>query len=129
MSLHETEDNFDLESKLANDEAEISLAKTKCVELYYAPGNSRALHLVLPDRKRMFLHYSYLVSGQCTSDETNVSLVFSSQTVTIKGRNLGELFEGISQQIVREITYTDIRYNETLEEKDMVVNQIDTLIS
>jgi len=92
--------------------------------LYETPGYARALRFVWPDGKRMFMHYSYLVSGECTPDETTVSLVFSSQTVTIKGRNLGELFEGISQQLVREISCADERYNETLEEKDSVVNEI-----
>lgn len=96
---------------------------------YETPGYARALRLIWPDGKRIFLHYSYLVSGECTPDETTVSLVFSSQTVTIKGRNLGELFEGISQQLVREISCADERYNETLEEKDMVVNEIDILAS
>ncbi|HRH35599.1 MAG TPA: hypothetical protein PKY12_11090 [Catalimonadaceae bacterium] len=92
---------------------------------YETPGYARALRLVWPDGKRIFLHYSYLVSGECTPDETTVSLVFSSQTVTIKGRNLGELFEEISQQLVREISCVDERYNETLEEKEMVVNAIE----
>lgn len=96
---------------------------------YETPGYARALRMVWPDGKRMFLHYSYLVSGECTPDETTVSLVFSAQTVTIKGRNLGELFEGISQQLVREIACMDERYNETLEEKEIVINEIDVQAS
>lgn len=81
-------------------------------DFYETPGHNRNLCLVWPDGRRMFLSYSYLVSGEFTVDgDTNtITLQFSLHTVTVKGYVLETLFTGLLNQLPRLLLVSDTRY-------------------
>lgn len=99
-------------------------ASSKNQKEYETPGLSRTLHFVWPDGERIFLYYFHGVKGKCSADETVLTLVFSSETIVLKGRKLGKLFEEVSQQLIREIPMVEERYLELEENEDWVVFDI-----
>lgn len=99
-------------------------AKDDKTGMYETPGYSRALHFIWPDGKRMFLPYSYLQSGECSPDETTLTLTFSSHLVTIKGMHLEAIYQGVSEQTIREITCVEERYTQIEETEQSSITEI-----
>lgn len=122
-----------LEINSARMESEFSLAKEKCAECYETPGNSRALHLILPNGERLFFQYFSLPRGCCSADGSIITLVFSGEKVVLKGRNLLSLYKAISQQRVSEISCIEERYIEAEfeieEDKKTLITSISVLPS
>jgi hypothetical protein len=69
-------------------------------QFYQQPGHMRNVCFVWPDGRRLFLGYAYLVSGELKVDgEMNeITLTLSSQTLTIKGYRLEDLYNAIMEQ-------------------------------
>lgn len=53
------------------------------IERFDAPAIVRNLCLVPLSGKMLFLNYSYLMSGEYSSDEGTIPLVFTTNTVTL----------------------------------------------
>lgn len=100
-------------------------SESKQVEEYY-PNESHARNIcfVWQDGRRIFLNYSYLVSGEYLPDESLIKLAFTSQALILKGVNLEGLFYDIMQHWVRQIVCVNARYNIIGEGEKPVVNEI-----
>lgn len=94
-------------------------------ETYPEEGHGRSLCFVWPDGRRMFLSYSYLVSGEYVPEENSIILTFTTHTFILKGVNLEGLFYDILHQEAKQITCTDARYNLIGETEKFVVNGIE----
>jgi len=92
-------------------------------DYYDSPGNARSLCLVWPDRKRVFLSYAYLVSGEFTaaSEKNVIVLQFSSHTLTLKGYGLEPLFMALLDHLPKIIVAADPRYVLKDNLKDVLV--------
>ena len=86
----------------------------EAVTSYDAPSHSRSLCLVWPDGRRHFLNYAYLVGGTFTPGEevNEITLNFSTYTVTLKGYSLETLFVALLDQLPRQIVRVEERYAE-----------------
>lgn len=91
-----------------NDETQ----KPEDGSLYQTPGHARSLCLVWPNGKRMFLNYSYLMSGELNieGEMNEIILSFSPYTVILKGYGLEGLFTSLMDHYLREIAAADPRY-------------------
>lgn len=94
-------------------------------ERYGEAGHMRFLCFVWPDGRRVFLSYSYLISAEYLPDEGNIKLSFTTHVALLKGVRLERLFFDLMQQIVRQITCTEDRYNMVQDEENPIVNVID----
>lgn len=93
-------------------------------ESYPEESHARSLCFVWPDGKRMFLNYSYLVSGEYLPEDSSIVLTFTTHSFTLKGVNLESLFYDIINQQAKQITCTDARYNLIGEGEKAIVNDI-----
>lgn len=91
---------------------------------YPSGGNGRNICFVWPDGKRLFLAYSYMVSGQYSPEDSAITLTFTTCTVTVKGSNLEGLFDELMEQRTRLVACEDGRYSEVREEGKAIVNEI-----
>lgn len=108
-----------------NDPSGSSMPRSKTSEEFYSEeSHARNICFVWLDGKRMFLNYSYLVSGEYEPDENTIALTFTSQTLVLKGINLEGLFYNIMHHLTKQITCADARYNEIKEDDKFVVNEI-----
>jgi len=89
---------------------------------YSSPGYVRNIDFVWPDGKREFLNYSYLVNAKY-DPEGSITLVFTSDTVTINGSGLNDLYDGILVQSIKTVFCADSRY-ESLNNQSIVVTEI-----
>lgn len=78
---------------------------------YETPGSGRNLCFVQPDGKRQFLNYVYLITGEYDPEASEIKLTYTTHIVTLKGYNLGELFESLVAQVAKEITCQEERYS------------------
>jgi len=104
--------------------AETSGAEKVYDEFYPDSGNSRNLCFVWADGRRTFINYSYLISAELIPEENCIVLVFTSQTLVLKGVNLEPLFYELMHQSIKQITCTDERYNVVNEDGRFAVNDI-----
>lgn len=81
-------------------------------ELHDTDSNVRNLCLVWDDKRRAFFNYAYLVSVDLVlTDNLNVILLyFSGQIVTLKGYQLGLLFDLLLNHSPQRITASKPRY-------------------
>jgi hypothetical protein len=91
---------------------------------YPSGGNGRNICFIWPDGKRLFLSYSYMVSGQYSPEESAIVLTFTTCTVTVKGSNLESLFDELMEQRTRLLECEDGRYSEVIYERKEIVNEI-----
>lgn len=93
-------------------------------EQYPSNGNVRNICSVWVDGKKLFLAYSYMVSGEYSATESVIVLTFTTCTITVKGSNLERLFEDLMEQRTKVIACEDPRYSEVEHEGKAVVNEI-----
>lgn len=93
-------------------------------EHYPAPGHVRNLAFGWPDGRKLFLNYSYMVSGEYKPDEKIIELEFTTHIVKLKGYKLEILFDALMNQEPRVIRCIDKRYNTLNDENTPVVNEM-----
>lgn len=93
---------------------------------YDRPGNIRNLSFAWPNGTMEFFNYAYLVSCKINvgEEENRITIKFTSDTVTLKGYNLGELFLGLKNQTPSVITQLDARYVSAQDHKNIIVTEI-----
>jgi hypothetical protein len=87
-------------------------------------SHARNLCIVWEDGKRMFLNYAYLISGELLPDDSTLILTFTTHTVQLKGNRLETLFEEFTGHLIKQIACTDERYNATLDNDEIIINEI-----
>jgi len=97
----------------------------KAYEVFYSEeSNARNISFVWQDGRRVFLNYSYLVSGEYSPEENRLTLTFTTQVLIFKGVNLENLFYEVMNHSVRQVICVDERYNVIGENEKFVVNDI-----
>lgn len=97
----------------------------KAYELFYnEESHTRNICFIWPDGKRKFLSYGYLVSGEYSPDESNITLAFTTEILVLKGVNLESLFYEVMNHMAKQVVCTDARYNLIGEDQKFVVNEI-----
>lgn len=94
---------------------------------YSTSGNIRNICFVLIDGTKLFLSYSYLVSGEHSPAESTITLNFTSISIILKGIHLEPLFFDIMLQMPKMIVAVDERYNATISHDLPIVNDIEKL--
>lgn len=98
---------------------------TKAYDAYYTgESNARNLCFVWLDGNRIFLNYSYLISGEYMPALNTILLAFTSHAIVLKGVNLEALYYDIMQHNQRQIVCNDSRYNLVGEGELPLVNEI-----
>lgn len=87
-------------------------------------GHVRNLCFVWPDGKKKFLNYAYLVSGDYSPKDSMVTLIFTSETVKIKGSSLDKLFDQLLGHITKQIVCVEPRYSQIATNEFYVVTEI-----
>jgi hypothetical protein len=79
---------------------------------YSLASNARNICFELKNGHCIFFNYAYLISVELNLNETSNCLIvcFSSQTISIKGVNLKELFLQLMQHIPRFVSVVHPRY-------------------
>lgn len=113
---------FKFDRMLDNDPTQPEAVQTG--ENYAAIGHARNICFVLADGRKLFLNYSYLVSGEYTPAEGKIVLTFTSHAVSLRGILLETLFDAVMSHIPRIIAWKDARYNAVAEKGQAVVNDI-----
>jgi hypothetical protein len=85
----------------------------------------RNLCFVWPDGRKKFLNYSFLVSAQYSPSESTIKLVFTTETVLLKGIRLEALFQHLQDHTIKQVSSIDYRYNAIHENEDIIVNEIE----
>ncbi|MBE7172477.1 MAG: hypothetical protein INR73_17965 [Williamsia sp.] len=93
-------------------------------QFYPEESHARNICFVWQSGKRLFLNYSYLISGEYLPEERTLTLAFTTQTFILKGVNLENLFYEVMNHAVRQIVCADERYNLVGEDEKFVVNDI-----
>ena len=96
-------------------------------ELYNSESNTRNICFTLLGGKRIFLNYSYLISGEYSPEENTITLTFTTHTVLLKGVQLEALFNELMQHLPKHITTVDARYNSVSEKGKSLVNGIEII--
>jgi len=94
------------------------------IENYSTSAHVRNLCFVQADGKRLFLNYAYLVSGEYTPETNTIKLVYTTHEITLKGRNLENLFESLMAHVPRQITAVDKRYDGTIASTAAKVHEL-----
>ena len=90
---------------------------------YPNAGYARKICFVLPARMISF-DYHYLVKADYEIESGMIILSFTTDTVTLKGYQLDNLFFDLMQEKPRLISCTDTRYNQITEKGNPVINEI-----
>ena len=93
-------------------------------EKYESGGHGRNIGFVWADGKRMFLSYSYLISGEYMPGDNTIILTFTTHKVLLKGVLLENLYGELMAHLVRIVTAKDVRYNSLIENDQYAVNEI-----
>ena len=93
-------------------------------QFYPDESHARNISFVWADGKRVFLSYSYLVSGEYKPEDCTLTLTFTTQAFVLKGVNLENLFYEVMNHAVRQVICVDERYNLIGEDEKFVVNRI-----
>lgn len=96
------------------------------IERFDAPANVRNLCLVPLSGKMLFLNYSYLMSGEYSPDDGTITLTFTTHTVTLKGKNLENLFVDFVNHMPKIVSCVDERYAGTKGENETIVTELIT---
>jgi len=89
---------------------------------YTTDAHVRNVYFVLLDGKSYFLNYDNLNSGEFLPEENTITLTFTTHIVTLKGRNLSDLFTHLSAHGVREIKMIHERYAAAEETGSLVTH-------
>lgn len=93
-------------------------------ESYPEQSNARNITFKRADGRTFFLSYSYLVYCDETEEDTCITLLFTTHTVTLKGVGLKALIPELAKHTPKNITCTEIRYNPTMPDNAPIVNEI-----
>lgn len=94
------------------------------VENFVRPGFMRNISFVQPDGQMEFYSYADLTNGIYVPEENKLVLTFRNiAAVTLKGRNLDELYEQIQHQMPKKIICVEKRYDVN-DNNDIVVHEI-----
>ena len=96
----------------------------KNIERFESPGGIRNICFVDAKGNEEFFNYAYLVKGKYSPEENTIALTFSSDVVTLKGRNLAGLFNELGAQVPKRIITLDKRYEATKEKAETIVMEI-----
>lgn len=94
--------------------------RVKEASYYVEAGPARNVCFALLDGTRLFLNYSYLISGTFSPETNTIVLTFTTHAITLKGYNLGPLFDGLTTHSLRQIVAINERYAETDEPESLV---------
>ncbi|PZR20510.1 MAG: hypothetical protein DI539_10690 [Flavobacterium psychrophilum] len=97
---------------------------TQDIEEFNVPAHARNLCFVQPDGRRLFLNYSYLIAGEYLPESNTIILSYTTHEITLTGRNLAELYEGLMLHMVKLVTAIDKRYEATKTDEEPVVTEI-----
>lgn len=92
-------------------------------ERYPSGSHTRNLGFLWPDGRRLFLNYSYLVSGVYEPATGAILLEFTTHKVQLRGVRLDQLIVELHEHVPKVINCADARYN-GLDEAAYVVNDI-----
>jgi hypothetical protein len=92
--------------------------------IYDDEGHIRNISFILPEGKRIFLNYAYLISGECSSDDETLTLRFTSGSVVLQGFRLSKFYNEIFLQKTLEVGIIDKRYNATISNLSPIINSI-----
>ena len=93
-------------------------------EFYSEESHARNICFVWLDGRRLFMNYSYLISGEFLPAENKITLTFTTHVIFLKGVNLQGLFYDIMNLLIKQVTCVDERYNLIGEQENFVVNNI-----
>lgn len=93
-------------------------------ENYASPSQVRNLCFVQPDGNRLFLNYAYLVSGEYSPEANTIKLVYTTHEITLKGRNLEDLFESLMRHVPKQIRALEERYSVIFDKNKITVQEI-----
>jgi hypothetical protein len=89
-------------------------------------SNIRNVCFELPNGTMHFFNYGYLISVKYQPEESTILLFFTSDVVTLEGKQLEYLFFGFMEHSPKHISCNDPRYNAIKDEKSFV-NKISIL--
>jgi len=96
----------------------------KNIERFETSGGIRNVCFVDAQGNEEFFNYAYLVKGKYSPEENTIALTFTSDLVTLKGRNLAGLFNELGAQVPKRIVTLDKRYEATKSEAETYVTEI-----
>ena len=116
---HDAASENDLENDAPNSKGAVSAE----FQQYGTPGHLRNVCFGWPEGKRLFLSYSYLVSGELASGEDGqtITLAFTSHIVVVQGYGLDEMYYALMEQSQRLILASESRYEDAVDTGDMPV--------
>lgn len=88
---------------------------------YSVVGNNRNICFVTGTGEALFLNYAYLVSGKFDPTENSIILKFTTHEISMKGKDLQQLFFQIMNQLPRVIETKNERYSVLSEESETQV--------
>jgi len=91
---------------------------------YPSGGNGRNICFIWPDGKRLFLSYSYMVSGEFNPKESMIILTFTTCTLTLNGYNLDFFYDELMGQITRKVFCEEDRYNQINDSEHTKITSI-----
>ena len=96
-------------------------------ETFDTPGHVRNLCFVWPDGRKKFLNYAYLVSGEYSPNDGSITLIFTTDTVVIKGSGLDGIFEALVNHLPMRICCKENRFIEVAINESFSILEIKIL--
>ncbi|HVW96124.1 MAG TPA: hypothetical protein VHA56_09170 [Mucilaginibacter sp.] len=93
-------------------------------ENFATPGHVRNLCFVWPDGRMKFFNYAYLVSGEYSLDESSIILIFTTETIFIKGFALNKLFQDLLNHVAKQIVCDSKRYSAIHNDEGFAIYEI-----
>jgi hypothetical protein len=90
------------------------------------PTSVRNLCFEWPNGNMKFLNYTYLVTCEFYPDQSQILIVFTSDTISIVGSGLATLFEELLNHIPKRIICINPRYAQT-DDSEVVITSIEIL--
>jgi hypothetical protein len=90
--------------------------KADTTDAYASPGTARNVCFLTNNGVAKSLNYSFLVSIEYNPEEGMIILVFTSDTVTIKGTDLESTFWAFMDHIPRKVSCFEQRYQSILDD-------------
>lgn len=91
---------------------------------YPRESNVRNVCFIFADGQMIFRSYSYLVGCEFFPEESKIILSFTSDTITLTGKNLKAFFLDLFSHLPKFIEETNDRYNDLEEKEKTIVNKI-----
>lgn len=93
-------------------------------DTYFEPGHSRNICFCWSNGQKLFLNYSYLVSGEYMPEQGAIILQFTSHHVVVTGSGLESLYVLFMHQMAKLVVVSDLRYESLEEANGAVVHSI-----